>query len=133
MAIITTIVIGTAVVLGTTGAFKFGQSIGGGSLGSVHSLGSESLNPTSLIDIGLDAITSPFASIGNFLLDFLITPLILIAFAILFFTAQYWLFKLYFKLGKSIYDGVVKVVEKITLSNENNGLVSKFSKYLNFD
>lgn len=134
MVLITTIAIGSAVVLGSIGAFKFGQEIAGGSSGEVHYLGSDSIDPPSLLSIGLESVTSPFASIGNFLLDFLITPLVLIAFAILFFVAQYWLFKLYFGLGKKLFEGISKVMEKLNFSdNKENSVIRKITNFLDID
>lgn len=132
MAVITTIVIGSVIGLSSIGAFRFGQDISQGGLGTIFQFEPELLNPSSIFQVGLDSISSPFSLIGNFLLEYLITPFILISFLILFFVAQYWLFRLYFKLGKSIFDGVVTIAQKINLES-NNPILNKLKDIFNYN
>ncbi len=132
MAVITTIAIASVVALSSAGLFKFGQNIAGGGSGTgFHELGFTSLNSSNLLTLGVHGVVSPFVSVWQFLLEYLITPLILIGFAILFIVAQYWLFKLYFKLGKNIYIGVLKVIE--TLSFSENKWSQKLQKFFDFN
>lgn len=101
---------------------------GSGIFGSVHYLGSGVLERPSLLSSVGEAITSPFTAIIQFLLEYLITPLILIGFLILFFASQYYLIKAYFVLGKHISTGVLKIIDKMHLTEKSKEMTQHLSK-----
>ena len=128
MVVITTSAVVLSVLIGTTIGFITTTGTEG-VLSSESYLGSESLNPASFFQAGVDAITSPFTDLWNFLTYDILAPIILIIFAILFFTAQYWLFKLYFKLGRELIKGITNIINKISFLKEKNNFVNKFTSF----
>jgi len=122
------IVLGTLATLTFISTFSLTKGIvaSGGILGGVHYLGSASLDKPSLLSSIGDAITSPFTEISQFLLDYFVTPLILIGFLVLFFFAQYWLIKMYFIFGKKIIEGLKVIIDKLHLKDKGNEILQHF-------
>lgn len=94
---------------------------------SISELPPVDLDVPNLVLAGAELLFSPLKPFFDFILQYLITPLILIGFTILFFLAQYWLFKLYFKLGKAIFTGIKDVMLKIHFTERSKELLKTFT------